>query len=142
MQTICKVLASAALALLCCAGALRAEDTQLDKEAKAAAEEDAKEQAAGEQEQIAAQKIVGGLLALGDQGSENPDVVGSLATTATKLYLLKLADPTLMKKLVGYNGKQVSLMGKLRNQEKYLIVSAIAEATGSAAPDRKKRGGI
>ncbi|HLX59641.1 MAG TPA: hypothetical protein VKX17_00025 [Planctomycetota bacterium] len=123
--------------------ALRAADlVNKDKESEQAAKEEAAEKDMSEEQQINLTKTIGGTLYLsGDTGGED-DPVGTLLASGGKSYLLKLTDKALMKKLTPLNNKLVTLKGKLRNEEKYLLVSGVVEMTGSSAPDRPKRGGI
>ncbi len=130
--------------------ALKAEETPSDaasapgeSEADQAAKEEENEKKLNEIEQINLIKTITGRLALsGDPGADGGDVVGTISDT-TKSYLLKLEKPELMQALKPYNGKTISLKGKLRNKGKYLVVSAVSEpSSAGSAPDRVKRGGI
>ena len=124
--------------------ALRAEEASSADEAKEAAAEDEAEKNLSEGDQILAIKMVRGKLALNGSsgGDDGSDSVGSLTDDSGKVYLLKLANKELLNALMTYNNKNVALRGKLRNKEKYLVVSSIDDPSGSGAPDRKKRGGI
>ena len=132
------------LVLMAGAPAARAEEASPADEAKEAAAEAEAEKTLSEADQILATKSVRGKLTLtgSDGGDESADVIGLLTEAGGKVYLLKLEKKELLQTLQTFNGKSVGLQGKLRNKEKYLVVSAVTEPGGGAAPDRKKRGGI
>jgi hypothetical protein len=70
----------------------------------------------------------------------NPSVVGTF-TSSGQVYLLKVPDPQQVTRLKEYNGKTVTLVGKIRNAGKYFVYREIIE--GGAAPAAyRKRGGI
>ena len=134
------------MTILLMAGAQRsrAEEASPADEAKEAAAEDEEEKSLSEADQILAIKSVRGKLTLNssDGGEDGADAIGMLTEDGGKIYLLKLEKMELLKTLRTFNGKTVALQGKLRNKGKYLVVSAVTEPGGGAAPDRKKRGGI
>lgn len=80
----------------------------------------------------------------------NPEVVGSFVTSEGdkfpgRTYLVKIAGkhPEILAALKRYDCKQIVATGKLRNQEKYLIVMSIDEI-GVTEPvvERRPFGGI
>jgi len=70
----------------------------------------------------------------------NPSVVGTFSVGA-QVYLLKIQEPQRITKLKPFDGKSVTLVGKMRNSGKYFICSDVIE--GGAAPIYvRRRGGI
>jgi len=129
---------------LCGCVALKAEEAPAKTtEAEEAAAEDEAEKNMSESEIIRAVKSISGKLSLGAIGGDvSEDVIGTLTAAGGKVYLLKPGNETITKTLEKFNNSTVTLTGKLRNKEKYLIVSGASEPSGGAAPDRRKRGGI
>lgn len=125
------------LILMACGCLVAAEPNE--QERKEAQEEEEKESKLPEVEQIALTKAYMGTLQL-IKNEENPEVVGQLVTTTGPM-ILKLSQPTLLKELVPFNQKTISLTGKLRNNGKYLLVTSVVGAPPPAF-ERKKRGGI
>jgi hypothetical protein len=97
-----------------------AEDTVADEEAKQAAEEKSAEDKLGDRLQV---NFTGRLL-LSAEKNENPDVVGVFQSSG-RAFLLKLEDSTLLGTLKTYNGKEVTLVGRPRNQGKYFLAWGI-----------------
>jgi hypothetical protein len=129
--------------------------TDLAAEAKAAAEEDAREAAEGESGKQ--QRTFSGVFAPAAEGesSPNPAVVGSFVTDSSdvrpnRTYLAKLETGSkgVIEALRRNAGKKVRVTGKLRNigedgEAKYLIVTAVLEASPTPhATERRKRGGV
>ena len=74
-------------------------------------------------------------------GESQAQVVGSFSVEKGGLFPVKLRDPNLLKVLRTYDGKLISVYGKLRNQGKYLVISGVI----APAPTPKgfaKRGGF
>ena len=69
-----------------------------------------------------------------------PDVIGAF-TADNHIYLVKASAPGVTQKLLLNDGKQTTLVGKVRNQGKYIIVQEVAES-GAVPVDSRKRGGI
>lgn len=119
---------------------------------KTVAEQAEDEEAAAEERQLEKQGklpedghefTASGKLVLATQvmDQERPGVLG-LFTACGRSYQVKLAEETLREKLNTFNGKTVTLAGKIRNQGKYLIVQAVLTQTGSfqATSARSGRG--
>jgi len=51
-----------------------------------------------------------------------------------RTYRVKLENPALGKELASYNGKVVTLGGKIRNQGRYFIVAEILTQAGNFTP--------
>jgi hypothetical protein len=133
--------AHCAVVLLFLSGAACAEEETPDqKEAKEAAAEDAAEKALPEDQQFG--KNFAGKLSLSISEVKTPDsVVGSLVLDNGTTYQLKLTDTITLKQLVPYDNKKCTLLGKLRNNGKYLLVCSVIDA--SAKPvEHRKRGGM
>jgi hypothetical protein len=97
-----------------------AEESQAEEEAKQAAEEKAAEEKLGERLQV----NFSGKVILTPQEKENPDVVGVFQSSG-RTFLLKLENPSLLNTLKAHNGKEVSLVGRPRNQGKYFLAWGI-----------------
>jgi hypothetical protein len=63
-----------------------------------------------------------------------PEIVGELAAPG-RTYLIKLASDAVHAELKPWNGREVTLMGKLRCEGKYFIVRGIS---GGGAPPKPK----
>jgi hypothetical protein len=70
---------------------------------------------------------------------QKPIVIG-IFTADGKAYEVKAGNEELLTKLQQYNGKLVSLAGKLRNKGKYLVVQSIVEGAGRPDSMRNRRG--
>ena len=107
-------------------GNLRAEDKKQTPEQREAAEAEAeeKDEIATQGEQ--AKRIFEGRLSVDaiEEGKEPPSVVGSF-TSEGKTYALKITSPDLYAQLKKFDGKQVTLIGRPRNQEKYFVANGI-----------------
>lgn len=109
-----------AVSLLAPSVAIRgAEDTAAADEARQEAEEKAAEEKLGDRLQV----NFTGKLILTPQ-SENPDVVGVFQSSG-RAFLLKLDNPALLNTLKTHNGKEVTLVGRPRNQGKYFLAWGI-----------------
>jgi hypothetical protein len=97
-----------------------AENAAAEEEAKQAAEEKAAEEKLGERLQV----NFTGKVILTPKQDENPDVVGVFQSSG-HAFLLKLDSPTLLNTLKTHNGKEVTLMGRPRNQGKYFLAWGI-----------------
>lgn len=71
-----------------------------------------------------------GKLTLQPPDGAGPDVVGQFVAS-DRGYLVKLAGPDFLKTLKIYDGKEVTLQGKLRAEGKYFVVNGVA---GGGAP--------
>jgi hypothetical protein len=124
------------LALVVTCQAVSAEKTKAEQaeEAEAAAEERALEKQ-GRLPEDGYEFTAPGRLALATHtmDEDRPSVVG-IFTAYGKTYQLKLAEASLRKKLEKFNGKTVTLGGKIRNTGKYLIVQAVLTQPGRFRP--------
>ena len=68
-------------------------------------------------------------------------VIGTLSIENGPTYQLKMASPILLKQITPSDGKKCTLLGKLRNKGKYLIVLTTVDS-GAKPVDRRKRGGM
>ena len=145
-------------ALLCPAPARASEakDKPKDAEAEAleAAKEDAEEAAItnmAEQLRKYQHEFHGTFLLPSDPSQKtSAAVVGTFVTddkdrNPNQTYLLKVADGNkkLLETLKRFDMKKVTVQGKLRNQGKYLIATAVSEpAAGQPVQERRSGGGI
>jgi hypothetical protein len=75
-----------------------------------------------------------------EEGGEAKVIIGQLAGKNFN-YLLKVETEAVRNQLKEFNNKEVSVIGKVRNQGKYLIVSSVMR--GGAAPVFvRRKGGI
>jgi len=122
------------------------KESLADTEAKRAAKEDEAERNAHETEQIQAAANFVGKVVMGTDGLDQPGpgVVGSLTQADGRIFQLKLADQGLLQKLNALNDKKAVIQGKLRNEGKYLVVTAVSGTltSGGSPPEMHKRGGI
>jgi hypothetical protein len=93
-----------------------AEDTVADEEAKQAEEEKAAEDKLGDRLQV----NFTGKLVLTQEQKDAPDVVGVFHASG-HAYLLKLENSVLLNSIKPYNGKEITLVGRPRNQGKYFL---------------------
>ncbi|MGD0088837.1 MAG: hypothetical protein ABSE73_02855 [Planctomycetota bacterium] len=132
------------------------EDKDKQKDSKAEAEEEAQEAAREDAQETAdraagrtgqKQRIFFGTFLVPSDPSEqtNPDVVGTLVTGENDLkpnqtYLVKAEKrkKEIVEVLKRFDAKQVQVMGKLRNQAKYLIVMMVIES-GPSEPVKERR---
>jgi len=130
------------LGLLCPATACAAEGKDKPKkfdpeaeaqEAKAEAEQEAKDRIAGVRGKYQRQFHGTFLLPAADAEQDNPEVVGMFLTDEidkkpNQTYLVKMEKSGMEKEVLEslrcYDGLKVWLKGKLRNHNKYLVVSA------------------
>lgn len=118
------------------------KETEEEKEAKRAAEEDALERATTG---MAFKGVtLKGTLALNAivEGDTTNTVAGTF-TTRQGTFLLKCETLLLRKAMLPHNGKEVMLIGKIRNDGKYFVATSI-EAKGftPAAPLLGKNAGL
>lgn len=106
----------------------RAEDAE-------AAEEERKLEEAGRIPNDGYEFSGGGrlLLSNGVMDPERPGVLGVFRTKA-RVYLVKVDEEALRGKLAKFNGKMVTLGGKIRNGGKYLVVQEVLSQPGGLAP--------
>lgn len=139
------------------------KESELEAEARQAAEEEAKEKL--ERDRLESDKrlqptfqseFTGTFRRLSEsQASElaNPQVIGTFVTALTdpkpgRRYLVKVEDRLQIKALQPFEGKPVKLSGKLRNigpngEAKYLIVTGILTQSQTPPPVRRRAlGGI
>ena len=64
---------------------------------------------------------------------ERPSVLG-IFRSGKGIYQVKVAEESLRKELNKFNGKMVTLGGKVRNKGKYLIVQEVLTQPGRLAP--------
>jgi len=69
---------------------------------------------------------------------ERPSVVG-VFNSRGRTYQLKLEKESLRKELAKFNGKKVTLGGKVRNKGKYLIVQEVLSENVTAGPGERRR---
>jgi hypothetical protein len=125
--------------------------TDLAAEAKAAADEEAQQQADRDKGIRHQSKFTGTFAALADDSQKpSPDVVGSFTTDSSDMkpgrtYLVKVADgnKAVLKTLMRFDGKKAQVTGKLRvldqnGEAKYLVLIDVMEP--SATPRAKQRG--
>jgi hypothetical protein len=110
------------------------------KEAKAEAEQERADRAAGVKGKYQRKFHGTFLLPAGDPEQDNPEVIGTFFTDEqdkkpNQKYLVKVEKggmgKELLESLMCYEGKKVLVMGHLRNQNKYLVVGAINGPTPS-----------
>ena len=78
---------------------------------------------------------------LDEEATTPPKTYGSFSVAKGSTYPIKLQDPQLYKVLKAYNGKNISVLAKLRNQGKYLVIVGLV--TPEATPKGVgKRGGF
>src|SRR5437868_15018085 len=109
--------------ILCSACFLALAESQDEKEAKQAAAEEAAEKLLPEDQQFG--KSYSGTFSLTNSDLQKSPIVGSFGVDKGGLYLVKLSDPSLLKRISIYDGKKCMLTGKLRNDSKYLVVTAL-----------------
>lgn len=100
------------------------------------------EAAAKEEEQLRAQgkipetgyetTLQGKYHAVAQQEGQRTDIPGVFLTQG-KTYQVKLMHAALREKLTPFNGKQVTLAGKIRNSGKYFIVEEVLTQTADGA---------
>jgi hypothetical protein len=122
-------------------------------EAAKAAQEDAEELADRKAGLKGKRQLIfhGTFLLTSDPAQTNPAVVGTFVTDETdkvpgQTYLVKVdnGNKDILDKLRESNAKKIGIFGKLRNENKYLIVQSVLEtgATPATTPIRRSRGGI
>jgi hypothetical protein len=118
-----------------------AEESKDDAEAKQAAKEEDDEKKLPEDRQFG--KPYSGTFSLyaADPNQPNPQVVGTFTVDNGPTLLVKLNEPTVLKRLTVYDNKKCVLLGKLRNNGKYIVVSSVIEQAPTPAM-RRKRGGM
>jgi len=131
-----------------------AKKSDPEAEAREAAKEDAEEAAItnmAEQLRKYQHEFHGTFLLPADPSQKtSAGVVGTFVTdekdrNPNQTYLVKVADGNkeLLGKLKRFDMKKVAVQGKLRNQGKYLIASAVSEpAAGQPVKERRGGGGI
>jgi len=130
--------------LVLCLPLMGAEKTELEmaEDAEAAEEERILEQL-GRLPDDGHEFTAAGRLVLAAQAMDEnrPSVLG-IFTAYKRTYQVKLEDESLRKKLAKFNGKTVTLAGKIRNKGKYLIVQAVLTQPGKfrAVSGRRGRG--
>jgi hypothetical protein len=141
-STTMRLLLGLVSALLCANFTASAQDAKTKKELSAEEKEaQAEEEAESKLNQDLVQiRFEGKLMLYGEPDQSNPVIVGTF-TSSGRVYLLKVAEPPQVARLKEYNGKTVTLIGKIRNSGKYFVFRDIIE--GGAAPAAyRKRGGI
>ena len=123
------------------AGVINAAESKPDPEAKQAADEEVAEKALPEDQRLGKQYSGTFSTVLPDSTTPNPTVVGTFLADSGQTFLIKLVDPSIMKRLSIYDNKKVILTGKERNQGKYLVVIGVIEQP-PAPVMRRKRGGM
>jgi hypothetical protein len=111
-------------AILCSFQAYSAE--KQTPEQREAAEADAEDKAEVDAQAVGLKYIYEGKLELADveEGKEPPAIIGTF-TCDGKTYGLKLKSPDLYAELKKLSGKQVVLIGRPRNAEKYFVATNI-----------------
>lgn len=132
------VFAMAALTFDAQAGAAKKE-TQAELEAREAAEEDAAE-AKLDPEKV--KHLFDGRFVLNQtEDAKEPNAIVGTFISKNGSYLIKVESAAVREELKQYHNKEVSVVGKVRNQGKYLIVNSIVH--GGAAPVFvRRKGGI
>jgi hypothetical protein len=100
-----------------------------DGEAKRAAEEEAAEKSLNGEDSRKT-PILYGKVSMTPPDPDKKDVVGTF-TVGAQQYLLKLEKEDLRAAVAKYDGKEVSLQGKIRNDGKYFIVMSIFGGAGA-----------
>jgi hypothetical protein len=122
--------------LVCGMTAWSAEKTKVEQAEEAeAAEEDRKLQEAGRIPEDGYEFMEGGKLhlAAGVMDPARPSVLGIFRSNK-RTYQVKVAEESLRPQLAKFNGKMVTLGGKIRNGGKYLIVQEVLSRPGRLAP--------
>jgi hypothetical protein len=122
------------------AGQPKKESAEAVEEKQAALEDEA-EKLLTEKEQFL--KQLNGKIVLNpfEPGEPVPKVVGTFYVENGAAYLLKVADPKLLKELLPNNNRRVMLAGKIRNEGKYFIANLVVQQL-VAPVERRRRGGI
>ena len=90
--------------------------------------------------ELGLKSVFTGALTLDPSGKPSDrGVVGTFNDTDGKGYQLKTASDAVFEKLAPFDGKLVTVTGKVRVNGKYLIVQSIVPAANSAAAPREKR---
>jgi hypothetical protein len=110
-------------------------NTQVDTEAKRAAEEEEAEKSLNG-EDSRKDPCLYGKVTLSPPDPDRKDKVIGTFTVGPKQYFLKVEKDDLRIALSDYNGKEVSLQGKIRNDGKYFIALIIF---GAGAPPSQLR---
>jgi hypothetical protein len=114
---------------------------QIEEERRQAELEERQESMMSLEEKIRVNRQFNGVLMLGQE--ENPDVVGTFVDNDGARRLVKVEHKDLINLLKTYDGKKVALEGKLRNNEKYLVVLRVVEKVpGQKRTERRANGGI
>jgi hypothetical protein len=135
---------------------VRAEDQKTDSAAEAKKEADEiskQEDDRNTGSEGGYQRQFSGTLLLDDKPQDdNPDVIGVFVTdekdnVPQQGYKVKVAkgdsEKEILESLKRYNGKKVEVMGRLRVDNKYLVISKVIErAAPPKEPQRRSGGGI
>jgi hypothetical protein len=121
-------------------GAAAEEDLSAlqQREQEEAKAEDAADAARGEIGR--AEKAYSGRLVLGQVVEGREDVVGLFTLDKGRAYPVKLGPAVQLKELKSYDHKTVTLQGKLRNQGKYFVASAIIHTPAPTQAFNKANG--
>lgn len=76
-----------------------------------------------------------------DREQPLPEVIGTF-TSEGRIYLLKMSDARLLATLAPFQGKDVTLNGKIRVNKKYFIATEVVLSDGAQPIEKRKRGGI
>lgn len=129
------------LLLVVFAPLVRAEDLSADEEAAIMALEDETEAALPTHKKPPG-SVAGRVQLKSDAVAEEGAVVG-LLTAQDRAYLLRLSRPDVLPILQRFNGKTVTVMGKIRMQGKYLVAEGVQPpAPGIERKDRAIRSGM
>ena len=115
---------------------LSAEMTKAEQAEEAeAAEEERKLDEAGKLPEDGYEFMEAGKLFLSNAVMDpaRPSVLG-VFRSGKRAYQVKVAEESLRKELTKFNGKYVTLGGKIRNKGKYLIVQEVMSQAGGLAP--------
>jgi len=112
------------------------EKNQSEEEARQVAEEVAAEEKLGENLQV----LFTGKVILIPKQEENPEVIGVFQYSGHS-FLLKLQNPDLLNTLKTCNRKEVTLVGRPRNQGKYFLAWGL-ELPGTAPVHTRTRGSL
>jgi len=109
-------------------GAEKPEDPRVAEEEEAAEEEE-RLQAQGKIPDEGHETVLQGKYLVTQQDKSRPDIPG-VFLAGGRAYKVKLQANHLLTKLAPFNGKRVTLGGKIRNQGKYFIVGEVLTQPG------------